>query len=426
MQVPQLQFAQMPLVNPRSEMEGFTNALLQAGQMMTQRRQQAIQQQAAQKQQDFQNTMATRQLGLAEQSAEGEAKERSLRISQMEKTSELDERRKAVIKNLQPMIQQISDPAEQLRFVTGHLFQQGLTDEKEMAEVTRTLSDLETSKLQRSEVERKAKAPAIVDGFVIDPNTGGVLSELPLNAKDKMQMAVMQSQIKENQAQAAAAGKSGSNAGMEAMVKAQMEVLKFRAQDQDGAIKDIRNNIFSLKNKNTAIASVKARLAKGDESPDKIMEDLKASNPMAYSLMQGGKKDSSGILKELGEIEKNLNAEEVLLIQKEKEYLDQYNQSLSAMGTLAGMTLQPVNPIYGGTQAPPTMQPAPAPGQPTPEEVRRGIGDKQGKQLNNLRSVIKNAAQKGAAIGAPAQPMNPSALMGAAWDTTGSNKGMAR
>jgi hypothetical protein len=66
MQVPQLQFAQMPVVQMPDAMGGFSNALLQAGMMRQQRLKEADALARQQEQQTFENTMATNRMGLAE------------------------------------------------------------------------------------------------------------------------------------------------------------------------------------------------------------------------------------------------------------------------------------------------------------------------------------------------------------------------
>ena len=64
MNVPMLNYAQMPVVQPRSEMQDFSNALLQAG-AMRQDRLKAEQARADQLQQtQFNQNIATQQLGL--------------------------------------------------------------------------------------------------------------------------------------------------------------------------------------------------------------------------------------------------------------------------------------------------------------------------------------------------------------------------
>lgn len=74
MAVPQLQYATMPVVQPRSEMQGFSNALLQAG-AMRQDRLKAEQERADRLgQQQFQNNLATQQFGL-QQKADARAEQ---------------------------------------------------------------------------------------------------------------------------------------------------------------------------------------------------------------------------------------------------------------------------------------------------------------------------------------------------------------
>lgn len=65
-QVPMLNFASMPLVTPRSEIEGFSNALLNAGSMRQQRLDKAEAARKAEEQRRFENEMATKQFGLQE------------------------------------------------------------------------------------------------------------------------------------------------------------------------------------------------------------------------------------------------------------------------------------------------------------------------------------------------------------------------
>jgi hypothetical protein len=74
MAVPQLQYATMPVVQPRSEMQGFSNALLQAG-ALRQDRLKAEQARADQLQQtQFNQNIATQQLGL-QQKADARAEQ---------------------------------------------------------------------------------------------------------------------------------------------------------------------------------------------------------------------------------------------------------------------------------------------------------------------------------------------------------------
>lgn len=78
MQVPQLQFAQVPVMQLPSEMQGFSNALLQAGQMRQNRLQQAEALARQQEQQQFENQMATQRMGLAEREFAANEKTRGL------------------------------------------------------------------------------------------------------------------------------------------------------------------------------------------------------------------------------------------------------------------------------------------------------------------------------------------------------------
>lgn len=67
MAVPQLQYAQMPVLQPRSEMAEFSNALLNAGRILTERKAQEQARRAAAEQQAFQNQMAQSQLGIQQE-----------------------------------------------------------------------------------------------------------------------------------------------------------------------------------------------------------------------------------------------------------------------------------------------------------------------------------------------------------------------
>lgn len=67
MAVPLLQYAQMPIIQPRSEMADFSNALLNAGRMRTERLAQEEARAAAAAQQQFQNQMAQSQLGIQQE-----------------------------------------------------------------------------------------------------------------------------------------------------------------------------------------------------------------------------------------------------------------------------------------------------------------------------------------------------------------------
>ena len=167
MQVPQIQFAQMPVFTPRSEMEGFSNALLQAGQMMVQRRAAAEQMARQQAQQNLENQMNQRRLDIAESAAEGEAKERSLRIGQMEKASTMDDQRKALIQGLAPQLQQITDPADRLLMIHSALSAQGLATPEDAKEVETAVANLRSEAIK----QQTAMAPRLEGGFIYDPKT---------------------------------------------------------------------------------------------------------------------------------------------------------------------------------------------------------------------------------------------------------------
>lgn len=116
MAVPMLNYATMPVVQPPSEMQGFSNALLQAG-ALRQDRLKAEQARADRLgQQQFQNQMATQQLGL-QQKADARAKQAQQWQGQRHEMDMATLQAQAIQREKQQALQQIlSTPEIQAQF----------------------------------------------------------------------------------------------------------------------------------------------------------------------------------------------------------------------------------------------------------------------------------------------------------------------
>lgn len=388
MQVPQIQFAQMPVFTPRSEMEGFSNALLQAGQMMVQRRAAAEQMARQQAQQNLENQMNQRRLDIAESAAEGEAKERSLRIGQMEKTSAMDEQRKAVIQGLAPQLKQIADPADRLLMIHSALSAQGLATPEDAKEVETAVASLRSEAI----TQQTARAPRLEGGFIIDPMTGQ-MKEAPLTVIQKAQLGQIQSATANSNAQAALA-----------KIKSQMELsgggdsLKLLQEGLDKNVamidqqyRDVENKKLSFTDRIQKVDVAIAKLQQPDANPNDILTQM----PEIARLIDGGT-DKTKIIAELRNVKTGLDTTRKQLDQSAMILNTQRNALNNARNRAYKLGLSLDIPGY-------TTQPGPmGPPMPTPEEdktsgdaeAKKKIGEKQQREYDNAMSAIKNAASK--------------------------------
>ncbi len=258
MAVPMLQFAQMPLVQPRDEMAGFSNALLNAAQMRIQRQQQAEALQREEAQRLFQNQMAERQFGLQEQQF---GLQKQAHEFQMDEAMDKKQREKA-IKNVMtqyaPELQKITDPVAQITMVRDILQRQGLLTAEYSTELNKTIESLTASRQERDK-------PSISGRWKINPD--GTIEDLGLTQFDRAQLGAAQAEA-----------------------SAQIQAAQIKAMsDQLGAIENERKFVNDEANKlTTAIREIDGDLGRLDTTIAK----LKATDPkVAQDALAGALKD---------------------------------------------------------------------------------------------------------------------------------------
>lgn len=258
MAVPMLQFAQMPLVQPRDEMAGFSNALLNAAQMRIQRQQQAeaLQREAAQR--SFQNQMAERQFGLQEQQFGLEKQAHEFQMGEAMDKKQREEAIRNVMTQYAPELQKTTDPVAQITMIRDILQGQGLLTAEYSTELNKTLESLTASRQERNK-------PSISGRWKMNPD--GTVEDLGLTQFDRAQLGAA-----------------------EAETSAKIQAAQIKAMsDQLGAIENERKFVNDEANKLTAaIREIDGDLGRLDTT----MAKLKATDPkVAQDALAGALKD---------------------------------------------------------------------------------------------------------------------------------------
>jgi len=155
---PQLQFAQMPLIQPRSEMQGFSDSLLQAGQMRQQRLAEEQKRNDILRQREFENQLAIQRMGI-EQEQLGMQKEEAARNLERFGWEQVEWQR---AKNLQkalseaaPAIQAETDPTKRLSIIRD-VAGPHLSPDQYVDLVTKEIENMHIARQEKRQEERDA------------------------------------------------------------------------------------------------------------------------------------------------------------------------------------------------------------------------------------------------------------------------------
>lgn len=247
MAVPTLNFATMPIINPRSEIEGFSNALLNAGSMRQQRLEKAEASKRAEEQRRFENEMAMKSFGLQEK-----ADVRADRAATLdERRFGLQEKQYATAeKEAEQRLAQgaiTTEEMKQQQAFEAHLkqpeIQAIMKSFKDKGDVMGLLNFLE-----QSATATGASVPSWL--FEVANQRTQILQEQRNKIKDEAQLRLIDAQIATEGAQkkkylAEAQTKAGMPISPEFLQKERDYALK-QQENIEGMIKPLQNQIFTL------------------------------------------------------------------------------------------------------------------------------------------------------------------------------------
>lgn len=373
-QVPMLNFASMPLVTPRSEIEGFSNALLNAGSMRQQRLDKAEAARRAEEQRRFENEMATKQFGLQEK-ADVRA-DRSAALD--EKRFGLQERQFATAE------QEAQERIAQSKITTQEMKQQQAFEQylqqPDVQATMKTFKDKGDQMGLLNFLEQSATAVgANVPNSMLEVSQArlAILQEDRNKAKDAAQLRLIDAQIgteglQQAKYRAEAAAAANKPVNVEFLQKQRDYIFK-QQENTEQMISSLQKQIHALDILTTKVPTEEniAQLeeAAGQGSPEfqliaKFRQEMSGKNP----------KEKQILLQQLGA---RLNP----VLTERKNQLAQWEQTRNknielqnAYSTLIDGSSIPMPPSFG-TPAPATNAPAPQTGGPVIDMLGGLVGE---------------------------------------------------
>ncbi len=391
-----LHFAQMPVIQPRSEVTEFSNALLNAAQMRLQRQQQMEALQREEAQRAFQNQMDERRFGLQEQQFGLQERAHEFQMGEALDKKQRDEAIRNVMTQYAPEIQKTTDPVAQITMIRDLLQGQGLLTPEYSTELNSQIETLTSSRQERAK-------PSVSGRWKINPD--GTVTDLGLTEFDRAQLDA-------DKKTAMATLQDAQMKAMADQIKSVEDERKFineEANKLTGAIREIDGDIGRL---DTAIAKLNA----SDPEVSRAAFEGISKDPLIAALLGGSNVGMNPVeaAKNLRDVRSGINTRRTAFVNQQVNLINRQNQLAESLNQARGSGIYTTLSSPYGSAAAPTV--APNVMSTIQDYVNLGMGGlnrlgniyntetKGREQIKSMDAALKNLPGIGEVRGSAPQP----------------------